>query len=131
MNDLQQLAANLTADPNTDGLLTAYQQLCLIQKQVLQEQRKRQTAIARTKWRSLYRSGKGAASGAPPVDSSDEEHEMANRSSLQDAGVSREAAELLELKQLRQRCDDAQDFLVSLIQAHLQVIIAGCGSVQQ
>jgi hypothetical protein len=147
LQQLQHSVANLDAEPCTDGLLTAYQQLRHIMQQLLQEQRRCQATIHRTKWKLTAgrRSGSGGSSSSSTNDSKrgspgsplpasstsqqeDDEPQLQQQqqapagSSSTAAGLpSTESAQLMHLRQLRAKCDDAQDYLVGLIHAHLQV----------
>lgn len=135
--NLQHLVSNLDTEASADGLLTAYQQLRYIHQKVLQEQRRQQTAIARSKWRSRQETCKAPATKPTAHGQQSTHHDMLPRSEQHGAAASPEqiepgasgtscsteaaAAALVEAKQLRQRCDDAQDYLLSLLQLHLQV----------
>lgn len=81
-----------------DGLLTAFQQLNLIQAQTHQQSRQRKV--------SLYKMQKGTRPA------------KAARSA---AAQEQLQAELAALSQLRSSADDAQDFLLSLVHQLLQV----------
>jgi hypothetical protein len=115
LQQLQHSVASLQAEPCTDGLLTAYQQLRHIMQQLLQEQRRCQASIHRTKWKMTagrqqqqQQQGEGTA-GSP--------------SKVAELNMS-ESEQLQQLRQLRGRGDDAQDYLIGLIHAHLQVSAA-------
>jgi hypothetical protein len=97
LKQLQHTASSLDTEPTVDGLLTAFQQLCLIQKQLQGECRQCKVILFRKQW---DRRKAGAA-----------------------AAAAREQArvQLGALNQLRAAADDAQDFLLSLVQQLLQV----------
>jgi hypothetical protein len=98
LKQLQHTASNLDPEPTIDGLLTAFQQLNLIQAQIRQQSRQRKTG--------LYRMQKGARPTTAARLSAAQEQ-------LQ--------AQLAALSQLCASADDAQDFLLSLVQQLLQV----------
>jgi hypothetical protein len=124
-------------------------------QQLLQEQRRCQATIHRTKWKltagrrsgsssstnSSKRSSPGSSLPASSTASQQEEDEPHLQQQQQQGpvGVSSTAAELstaesaqlMHLRQLRAKCDDAQDYLVGLIHAHLQVrvvAVAACAN---
>jgi hypothetical protein len=121
--------------------LTAYQQLRHIIQQLLQEQRRCQATIHRTKWKLTAgrRSGSssssvnaskrwspGSSHPASSTASQQEDDELQQQGLVGSASTaaelnSTESAQLMHLRQLRAKCDDAQDYLVGLIHAHLQV----------
>jgi len=120
LRQLQHSASSLDAEPTVEGLLTAFQQLILIQKQLQQESRQCKVTLFRLR-RNARKPGQrvkpaGAASPEGTPAAADEAAEVAQ-------------AQLAALNQLRAAADDAQDFLLSLVQQLLQVIRLGAGCV--
>lgn len=97
LKQLQHTASSLDAEPTLDGLLTAFQQLSLIQKQLQGECRQCKVILFRQQ-RDRKRAGASAA-----------------------AAIEQAQVQLAALNQLRAAADDAQDFLLSLVQQLLQV----------
>lgn len=98
LKQLQHTASSLDAEPTVDGLFTAFQQLSLIQKQLQGECRQCKVILFRQQ-RDRKRAGDAAAAAA----------------------TEQAQVQLAALNQLRAAADDAQDFLLSLVQQLLQV----------
>jgi hypothetical protein len=111
-------------------------------QQLLQEQRSCQATIHRTKWKQTTgrrsdssssissstskRFSPGSSLPASATASQQEDYEQQGErptdSSIRAAELNiAESEQLKHLRQLRAKCDDAQDYLVGLIHAHLQV----------
>lgn len=106
LKQLQHAASNLNAEPTVDGLLTAFQQLSLIQQQLQQEARACKISLHRAH-RDCLRSR--ATAGATAAAAAEAAADDAAR------------VQLSALTQLRVSAVDAQDFLLSLVQQLLQV----------
>lgn len=100
LKQLQHTASSLDAEPTLDGLLTAFQQLSLIQKQLQGECRQCKVILFRQQRKDRKRAGAAAAAAA---------------------ATEQAQVQLAALNQLRAAADDAQDFLLSLVQQLLQV----------
>jgi hypothetical protein len=115
LQELQRTAASLDAEPCIDGLLTAFQQLSLIKKQIQQElvQCKKDICVKR-----VLSNPKRKLKRVDPVEAA---AIRATAAAARAAAEAQVAAQVAALTQLRGAADDAQDFLLSLLQQLLQV----------
>lgn len=107
-----------------DGLLSAFEQLTSIQQQLQQECRQCKVALFKLQARPNARRRRAAAGAARATASA--AAAVAAPASAPPPAVAAAAVEevqeqLAELNQLRTSADDAQDFLLGLVQQLLQV----------
>lgn len=111
-----------------DGLLSAFEQLTSIQQQLQQECRQCKVALFKLQARPNARRRRAAA-GAARATASAAAAAVAAPASAPPPAVAAAAVEevqeqLAELNQLRTSADDAQDFLLGLVQQLLQVRVS-------
>lgn len=125
LQQLQHSAVSLNAEPTVDGLLTAFQQLQCIQRQLQQEARQCKVA--------LYKASSGSTRqqrAATPAQQQQQRRPDSSSGSSSggggDAAVQQLEAQLAALSHQRAAAEDAQDFLLSLLQQLLQVRVVVC-----
>jgi hypothetical protein len=118
LKQLQHAAFNLHAEPTVDGLVTAFQQLSHIQQQLQQAARACKVEIYRAQRDARIKAAAAAAArGAGPGGAA----EVAAAAVLKQTDNAARV-QMAAYSQLRVAADDAQGFLLSLMQQLLQVL---------